>query len=62
MVPAAQALDTVTELRYEQLNNEIRTIKVQLATMTDVQKKEMLFNKVAKKPLIEERTGMRISE
>lgn len=63
MAPAAQVYDTATELRYEQLNNEIKTIKVQLATMTDVQKKEMLFTKVTgRKQLIEERTGVRISE
>ena len=63
MAPAAQALDTATELRYEQLNNEIKTIRVQLATMTDLQRKEMLFTKVTgKKQLIEERTGVRISQ
>lgn len=60
--PAAQAYDMATDLRYEQLNTEIRTIKVQLATMNQVQSKEMLFEKVTKtKPLIDRISGIRVS-
>ena len=34
--PAAYAYNAAADLRYEQLSNEIKTIKVQLATMTEV--------------------------
>ena len=52
--PAADAYNREAERRYEQLSNEIQSIKVQLATMNDVKSKEMLFEKVtAKKTLIE---------
>jgi len=41
-------------LRYEQLNHEVRTIKVQLETMNEVKKSEMLFTKVTRgRPLID---------
>ena len=36
MPPAAFAYNQAADLRYEQLSNEIKTIKVQLATMTEV--------------------------
>jgi len=62
MSPAAHAYNTATDIRYEQLNHEIKTIKVQLATMTDVQKKEMLFSKVTgNRPLIDHESGIRLS-
>ena len=52
--PAAEAYDQEADRRYEQLRNEIQSIKVQVATMSDVKSKEMLFEKVtAKKSLIE---------
>ena len=36
MPPHAFAYNQAADLRYEQLSNEIKTIKVQLATMTEV--------------------------
>lgn len=52
--PDVRAYQAASDLKYEQLSHEIRTIRVQLATMTEVQKSEMLFQKVTKgKPLID---------
>jgi len=52
--PDVRAYQVASDLKYEQLSHEIRTIRVQLATMTEVQKSEMLFQKVTKgKPLID---------
>ena len=63
MQPAAAAYNQAHDLKYEQLSHEIRSIKVQLATMNDVAKKEQLFEKVVnRRPLIQAATEMRISE
>jgi len=61
--PDLQAYKAASDMRYEQLDHELRTIKVQLATMTEVSKQEMLFTKVTKgKPLIEPSSGIRVSQ
>lgn len=50
-------------MRYEQLSHEIRSIKVQLATMNNISKKEQLFEKVVnRRPLIQQANEIRISE
>ena len=52
-----------TEMRFENLKREVQMIKVKLATMTEVQKKEMLFSKVtSKKPLIDFESEIRTSQ
>lgn len=62
MLPAAQVYNQASDLRYEQLSHEIRSIKVQMATMNDIASKEMLFHKVVnRRPLIQE-SGIRVNE
>ena len=63
MQPAAHAYNQAQDLRYEQLNHEIQSIKVQLATMNNISKKEQLFEKVVnRRPLIQQANEIRISE
>lgn len=59
----AFANNYATEMRFENLKREVQMIKVKLATMTEVQKKEMLFSKVtSKKPLIDFESEIRTSQ
>ena len=63
MNPDIQAYQASSDLRYEQLSHEVRTIKVQLATMNEVQKSDQLFKRVARdKQLVDFKTGMRITD